>query len=1369
VAVPSFRVRAHVDAENGVAPTTQQYDFFVTYYGLETPAVSSTVRVTGTTDTGWITVDTTVLNSLVTSYNNGFPPAYLEMADLLVCNLICSPVVGSLVKYTTVSGQVECTETGIVTSFTLNLFDKRLGICSWRELATGSPPNPNIGESGGTAKSQTLYHFNKRYFDLVDAHIASVPPKPTLIHSSDGYAAGDHARENWVGGLKMLDKLGVTTMVLPSAMDAHLKPLLDANTLIRKIRFDVYNPPAYHFGWHEPMAGDNPDIPNAAGMATAASRQLARVQSFGYTASDVATISVADEPSFYYDSAGTVPTASFANSPIAELYAMRNGILPMRQDGGVTWAAALQDFRDYAVTLGYTPALLGGAVWSDILPVGKSKATGTLPERRLWYVSSQWFPLSSSLHYALFTSALRDPAKFGSTVPIVVNWNNGASRSFNPLSYNRHTPPTAEDAGGAHDWQEFLRLGGTSAIWMADYTSEVFSWWDGVRQMRLDQAARRNGGISGYYYTAGASTGIVPGATVRRHVDALGQGAKFFARYQAGGVHVTVDGYLEDFFRHPALIDDMADWNGLLTAVEADAYPAIPVRRTDVAIVYPRASQPWDEEAGGQGVDGTQISDGTVLDPVLGINVDYMAEFSALLLRLAMANISVTVLEERDLTATGLANVKVLYVTGLNLSDTATAAVTSWTNTAGHHLVTTPGAGQRTHDTNEFRTNGINTLGSVTESNHARMANYQPAVLPYLPQITSLVGNAQPRGFTVVPSSWRTSITAPPGTTEGTWADNLTSAFVNVPVGSGRHTHFSFFPGTSWLALPYGASTALPTNFDDVIGEWITRPVTINATIKQNVEGATRLVRAGMLSTSTKCLVTLANWNPTSQSVSARIRPVLADGTAIAPGSVTSYRHGPLTYTYDGDGFTITNLPLQYGDVLTITPSGAPPTTTAVGRDLTLRWNVETIVGGGAGFLPTDVPGLAAWYHTDALSLADGVTVSAWPDSSGSARTLTQATSAKQPTFRTSQLNGHAAVRFSGTGQLLKSAGFTLNQPVTMFFVMKLRVLTDQYIHDGFASVSQLMSHSGGTLYIYAGSFVLRAGTDIQPHIYEYVYNGASSHLRFNGVTTTGDTGTSNAGGLTLGNAAGEGATSFDGDAFEWIVYNGIVSDADKDQIGNYLAAKYALSWSTLTAAGKSLSLAWNTQAAVGKSLSAQWAVRTTIADTLGLVWHTRAPASDTLGLLWNVESLSGMSVVGKSLALQWNVLSTIQDSLTLVWSDLFAVSDSLTLRWVTNSLTPTTPTVYIFEPTIAYDNPPTLPSTKPPARDLWRWYKARARGRTVIQRANGTFYTTDMPTSAELDSALNYYLGGHVYVITQAEADALTAAGYGPNIRSIP
>lgn len=60
----------------------------------------------------------------------------------------------------------------------------------------------------------------------------------------------------------------------------------------------------------------------------------------------------------------------------------------------------------------------------------------------------------------------------------------------------------------------------------------------------------------------------------------------------------------------------------------------------------------------------------------------------------------------------------------------------------------------------------------------------------------------------------------------------------------------------------------------------------------------------------------------------------------------------------------------------------------------------------------------------------------------------------------------------------------------------------------------------------------------------------------------------------------------------------------------------------------------------------------------------------------------------------------------------------------------------------------------------LFRHYGARARGRSVL-KIGGVYTIIDTPTSTDIDSATEYYAGGHIYTVSQAVADALAAAGF--------
>lgn len=90
------------------------------------------------------------------------------------------------------------------------------------------------------------------------------------------------------------------------------------------------------------------------------------------------------------------------------------------------------------------------------------------------------------------------------------------------------------------------------------------------------------------------------------------------------------------------------------------------------------------------------------------------------------------------------------------------------------------------------------------------------------------------------------------------------------------------------------------------------------------------------------------------------------------------------------------------------------------------------------------------------------------------------------------------------------------------------------------------------------------------------------------------------------------------------------------------------------------------------------------------------------------------------------------------------------------------------FEPPVVDDGPRTTPwNQEAVPQDVWltgnrlmRHYSKGRRGRSVL-RIGGTYRTLDSPSQSDIDLATEVYMGGHVYTVTDAVADALRAAGY--------
>lgn len=88
-------------------------------------------------------------------------------------------------------------------------------------------------------------------------------------------------------------------------------------------------------------------------------------------------------------------------------------------------------------------------------------------------------------------------------------------------------------------------------------------------------------------------------------------------------------------------------------------------------------------------------------------------------------------------------------------------------------------------------------------------------------------------------------------------------------------------------------------------------------------------------------------------------------------------------------------------------------------RALTLR-DPAFLGSALAAFTPASLSGLRVWYNADSIAGADGSAVSAWNDSSPNGFNLSQATGSRQPTLRAANVNGHAAVEFDGSADLVQ-------------------------------------------------------------------------------------------------------------------------------------------------------------------------------------------------------------------------------------------------------------------------------------------------------------------------------------------------------------
>lgn len=216
---------------------------------------------------------------------------------------------------------------------------------------------------------------------------------------------------------------------------------------------------------------------------------------------------------------------------------------------------------------------------------------------------------------------------------------------------------------------------------------------------------------------------------------------------------------------------------------------------------------------------------------------------------------------------------------------------------------------------------------------------------------------------------------------------------------------------------------------------------------------------------------------------------------------------------------------------------------------------------------------LMAHFVADDIAQADASAVATWVDRAITPHDLTQAASARRPTYRTNILlfNNHAVVRFvASTIQWMQAAaGLSVPQPHTTFVVARANLINAiRYMTDG-ASLNQVnvgptttkFFTSSGTANIADGTVQSIAGV-----VLAAVNQGASSRMRTSGgAGTGGNAGANGYTGLTVGIGGNVTNGAFDGDIAEIRIYSGAATVAELNTIGGDLATTYGLVWTTAT------------------------------------------------------------------------------------------------------------------------------------------------------------------------------------------------------------
>lgn len=219
-----------------------------------------------------------------------------------------------------------------------------------------------------------------------------------------------------------------------------------------------------------------------------------------------------------------------------------------------------------------------------------------------------------------------------------------------------------------------------------------------------------------------------------------------------------------------------------------------------------------------------------------------------------------------------------------------------------------------------------------------------------------------------------------------------------------------------------------------------------------------------------------------------------------------------------------------------------------------------------AGVPPDTLTGLVLWLKADAITgLADGAAVASWLDSSGAGNSVSQGTSADQPTYQTSVLNGKPALHFNGTSYFLsRTTGFPINSDYTIAAVFRASSFTPNNVVLGGTTGEALYLqgtamprlYENGTFAVAPTAMALNTFAVVSGIFTDATLRGA---IRVNqGVDGTG-TATQHNADANIQIGAFAGANFLNGDIAEIVVYSRALSVIERANVETYLAAKYAL------------------------------------------------------------------------------------------------------------------------------------------------------------------------------------------------------------------
>ncbi|MFM8581703.1 MAG: hypothetical protein ACKOFW_09390, partial [Planctomycetaceae bacterium] len=639
---------------------------------------------------------------------------------------------------------------------------------------------PRLGEAAGKtywAQVESSTEYYERCRDYARKH--AVPPehRPTQFVIANGVIGIDANARALEAGLEAVELLGHNTVQVwgfAGADGARVGERIRRHRL-PLARGAIYNPPAY-FDYDRPQV--EPGF-----LDTWALGQAGSLLGQGAKSEALALFHLADEPGWYFPAQFAAVTQS---------------------------SDRLQVFHDFLRGKGLQPADLGETTWEAVTPQGQSGARQSLARRRLHYWTARFYAESLSQSFAAATAALQ--RKLNQRVLTTTNLNNWPGRFYipspgQPIANNADRGPDA--AMGMPDWFDLGRKRAVTCLWTEDWFADHDA---GLWSLYADllRSATRGHGLEFGGYVVGQSTGWsgLPDGGALKMLALIGHGAKVLDPYTFGPNAAFADGWSDSEARYHSLARGIE----LVGRAESLLYPGRP-RPARVAIVFPQASQVWNDDA--------RIP-------------EYLHELYGLHAALVHSQHTVDFLDDVALAEGRLeaGGYRAAYVSAPDLSRAAQQRLVEWTRQGGT-LGVLPGAcgfDEFHEPTSLFDTELQTGLGSQAPRRAAlglhELANAPRHPLTRTPEGTRLAppqpheaGLATPYSIAPLPN--------PPG--EVLLRSGADEPVLAVrPCGSGQVVQFGCWPGSTYWGSPDRSDvTRLPTGWSARWRELATLPARI--------------------------------------------------------------------------------------------------------------------------------------------------------------------------------------------------------------------------------------------------------------------------------------------------------------------------------------------------------------------------------------------------------------------------------------------------------------------------------------------------------------------------------------------------------------